>query len=292
MKLIVHLNDLAMIEPLKNKGIEAITIGTDHFSTGGILKCDSQMIGEIMNQVQSQMKVYVMVNRLFHQHEISGLKSFLNQIKEVDGILFQDFGVLNIVQELGLKFEMIYAPDTLNTNHETLNTLYSLGVSSFMLASQLHQDELEDIVSKSKGKTMIQIHGVQYISCSRRMLLTNYFNQIGLKQASSYEEKLYIKVNKQEEYSYIYEDESGTHMYTMNELCTLDMDIPGEYGYIETLYLDNEYLLDVIDAYQQQNSMMNLKNKYLMHVYDQGFLEDGTVYTIEDVRKREENEKC
>ena len=63
-----------------------------------------------------------------------------------------------------------------------------------------------------------------------------------------------MKVSNSEDYSYIYEDDYGTHVYTVNELCTLDKNLDNEYGYIETLYLDPQYVLEVIDAYQNKIS--------------------------------------
>ncbi len=293
MKYIVHLNDVNMIEPLITHDVDGVIIGTNHYSSGGILRCDIADIQNITSKVNQRMEVYVLVNRLFHQHEISGLKAFLKELvsTSIDGIVFQDFGVLNILQELGASFKKIYAPDTLNTNHQTLNSLSLLGVDAFMLAGQLHYDEIEAIVNQTNASCIVPIHGVQYISCSRRELLTNYFQQINKEAKCDYEEHLKIKVNNKEEYSYIYEDEAGTHIYTTNELCTLDLNIPGEYGYIETLYLDNDYILDVVDYYKNKEREDKLKQAYPNHKYDHGFLEDGTVYKIEDVRKREENEK-
>lgn len=293
MKYIVHLNDVNMIEPLIKHQAAGVIIGTDHYSNGGILNCSIEQIKQITAQVNHRMQVYILVNRLFHQHEISRLKVFLKDLmnSHIDGVVFQDFGVLNIVQDLQASYKMIYAPDTLNTNHQTLNSLSLLGVDMFMLAGQLHYDEVEAIVNHSQKLCIVPVHGVQYISCSRRELLTNYFSQINTSESSRYQDKIKIKVNNKEEYSYIYEDEAGTHIYTTNELCTLDLPMSAEYGYIETLYLDNDYILDVIDHYQQGLLEKELKNKYPEHSYDHGFLEDGTVYKIEDVRKREENEK-
>ncbi|WP_041138220.1 peptidase U32 family protein [Beduini massiliensis] len=293
MKYIVHLNDIEMIEPLIERQIAGVIVGTDHYSNGGIINSSIEQIRQIVAKINHRMHVYVLVNRLFHQHEIASLKVFLKDLMEsdIDGVVFQDFGVLNIVQELQASYKMIYAPDTLNTNHQTMNSLSLLGVDAFMLAGQLHYDEVEAIVNHSQKPCIVPVHGVQYISCSRRELLTNYFSQINKSESSRYQDKIKIKVNNKEEYSYIYEDEAGTHIYTTNELCTLNLKIPGEYGYIETLYLDNDYILDVIDYYQNHFLEEELKTKYPEHNYDHGFLEDGTVYKIEDVRKREEHEK-
>lgn len=293
MRLIVHLNDEALIEKLIEQNVDGIVIGTDQFSSRGILKLDIEGIKRVTECVAGKMKVYVLVNQLYQQHQIQSLKQFLKELNTIDitGILFQDFGVLNICQEIEAKFKLMYAPDTLNTNHSTLNTLKHLGVNEAFLARELHLDEVNEITDKCELDCMVQIHGVQYISHSRRMLLTNYLECINKPQKTDYTQDFIIKVNKREEYSHIFEDEFGTHILTTNELCTLGIDLKAKYGYIETMYLDNDYILDVINYYQNNLSINELMDKYPNHSYDQGFLNDGTVYKIEDVRKREENEK-
>lgn len=293
MKLVIHLNDETLIESLIKHQVSGIVVGTKNFSSRGILKLDIEDIKRVVNKVNRQMEVFVLINQLYLQTQIHELTAFLKRLNEIDidGILFQDFGVLNICQELNTKFKLIYAPDTLNTNHQTLNTLKHFGVTGAFLARELHLDEVNEIIENCELECMVQIHGVQYISHSRRKLLTNYLECIDQKRETGYQENFVIKVNNKEEYSHIFEDEFGTHILTQNELCTLDIPIHCDYGYIETMYMNNEYILFLIESYQQHLSYEALVNQYPQKHYDQGFLNDGTVYKIEDVRKREENEK-
>lgn len=293
MKYFIQLNNIEMIDEFAKKEVYAVTVGLEHYSSGAILECSIEQLNEICNKVHHRMRIYVLLNQLYHQHDIKNLEEVLKQLAllSIDGIFFQDFGLLQLVQEKNRKFDMVYAPDTLNTNHQTLNTLFHLGIDKFFLSGQLHLDEVKTIVEKCIAPCIIPIHGVQYISYSKRKLLSNYFDQIAVEQGVDYKENLMIKVNNKEEYSHIYEDHSGTHIYTTNELCTLGLDIPGEYGYIETLYLDDAYILEVLKAYQENLNFADFKKSHPDHCYDCGFLEDGTVYKIEDVRKREEDEK-
>lgn len=293
MKLIVHLNDLNIVNDLINLEVDGIVVGTKNFSSRGILKLEIEEIKALIEQVNNQMEIYVLVNQLYHQHVIKDLKKFLVELDQlsITGILFQDFGVLNLAQELNVHYKLMYAPDTLNTNHKTLNTLAHLGIDEAFLARELHLDEVNNIVEKCEINVMGLIHGVQYISHSRRLLLSNYLECINQQQDTDYKANFVIKVNNKEEYSHIFEDEFGTHILTCNELCTLDLKLPFDYGYIETMYLDNDYILDIISFYKQHRSLEELKLKYPTHQYDQGFFNDGTVYKIEDVRKREEHEK-
>ena len=42
------------------------------------------------------------------------------------GIIFQDFGVLQIVKENAYHFDMMYSPETLNTNDRTLEFFHCM----------------------------------------------------------------------------------------------------------------------------------------------------------------------
>ncbi len=293
MKLIVHLNDCLLIDELYQHGVDGIVVGTKEFSSRGILKLDIQEINHVVKQVNHRMKVYVLVNQLYHQHQIEKLKDFLEKLNDIkiDGILFQDFGVLNICKCLGVHYQMMYAPDTLNTNHQTLNTLCKLGIDEAFIARELPLDQIQQIVSQTNIPCMVQIHGVQYISYSRRKLVTNYLEYIHQKMDTDYNQNLFIKVKNDETYSHIFEDEFGTHILTRNELCTLGIEMCAEYGYIETMYMDNKYILEVIDSYQNHIPFNQFVLAHPNRYYDRGFLYDGTVYKLEDIRKREEDER-
>ncbi len=130
MKLIVHLNDCLLIDELYQHGVDGIVVGTKEFSSRGILKLDIQEINHVVKQVNYRMKVYVLVNQLYHQHQIEKLNDFLEKLNDIkiDGILFQDFGILQIIKEKGYHFDMMYSPETLNTNAQTLNVLYKQGI--------------------------------------------------------------------------------------------------------------------------------------------------------------------
>ena len=292
MKYLVQLNDLNLIDELLKRQVFGIVVGVEVYSNGQALSLSCQEIENLVKKVQDKTKIYVLMNQLYHEYKLDQLAKVLEKLanSHIDGVFFQDFGLLNLVKQNQYDLNLIYQPDTLNTNHQTLNTLKDMGVDGFMLSSQLHEDEVKEIVKKTNAMTIVQIHGVQYISCSRRKLLTNYFEVLKQNRPTDYKQNYIMKVSNSEDYSYIYEDDYGTHVYTVNELCTLDKNLDNEYGYIETLYLDPQYVLEVIDAYQNKVSEKDFIEQHLSHHFDHGFLDDGTVYKIEDVRRLEANE--
>lgn len=88
--------------------------------------------------------------------------------------------MLQICKENNYNFEMVYSPDTLNTNQATLNYLKTLGINSAFLAREIPLDEKMMIAKNTDLKTMIQVHGVEYMAYSKRKLLSNYFKETGI----------------------------------------------------------------------------------------------------------------
>ena len=79
-----------------------------------------------------------------------------------------------------------------------------------------------------------------------------------------------------------------------------------DYLYIESLYVDDLKLVEIVNLYQDaidscqkqqfgkvsHDLMAQLKKLTPEVEYYHSFMFDNTVYKIDDVRKREENEKC
>ena len=59
--------------------------------------------------------------------------------------------MLQICKENNYNFEMVYSPDTLNTNQATLNYLKTLGINSAFLAREIPLDEKMMIACCSDG---------------------------------------------------------------------------------------------------------------------------------------------
>lgn len=223
--------------------------------------------------------------------------------------MFQDFGVLEICQENDYHFEMIYSPDTLNTNQATLNYLSMLGIDSAFLAREIPLDEKVIIAKNSNLKTMTQIHGVEYMAYSKRKLLSNYFKEIKLNKSVSMNDGIVIQASGVDYGCHIYEDKFGCHILSKKQLCCLDilssfMDF--DYLYIESLFIDDLKLVEIVNLYQDalksigNGTYGKVSKELLPQLYrlesdvnfHHSFMFDATVYKIDDVRKREENEKC
>lgn len=309
MKLVVQLNSVTYIEEFLEMGVKMFVIGTDVFSCRQSLSLSYQEIESVKQRTKGEAKLYVLVNALVEQKYIVDLQNHLAKLSnlQVDGILFHDFGVLQICKENNYAFDLMYTPDTLNTNQATLSFLKQQGVNSAFLAREIPLVEKETILKNIDMPVMIQIHGVEYMAYSKRQLLTNYFLETNKSMHVKYQDAITIQANNVDSKCHIYEDQYGTHIVSQQQLSCLDIlssVLDFTYGYIDSLYLSDIQLLEVVHLYIQgleavENSTYGKVSKEivpLLHELDRsieyyhGFLFDQTVYTIADVRKREENE--
>jgi collagenase-like PrtC family protease len=295
MKLAIQLNDIQYLYDYINMGVELFVVG-GKYSAGNILNLSIEKIKEIKEKCQTKL-VYILVNGLYDQHEIKDLEQYLNDLNHiVDGILFQDFGVLQIVKENQYSFDMMYSPDTLNTNAKTLEVLSKYGVTSAFISRVIPMQEQLMIKQECSIPLMIQGHGVEYLAASKRELLKNY-KETTHKQFSN---EVIMKPRDSDFECYVYEDSRGTHMYSKSRLYTLDLLNSlkvFDYLYIETLFMNREEAIEVISIYSDCIKALS-HNRYDKEVKEylpllrklnpslsRGFLYDQSVYKLEDMRK-------
>lgn len=309
MELVVHLNSKKFINDFIEIGIKNFIVGTKYFSCRQALSLDYQELKDLNEQLKDK-KLWVLVNALIEEHNLDELVDHLAKLDEIKiaGILFQDFSVLQICKENNYNFEMIYSPDTLNTNQATLNYLKTLGINSAFLAREIPLDEKMMIAKNTDLKTMVQVHGVEYMAYSKRKLLSNYFKETGIDHGVLIDDNLTIQANAVNYRCHIYEDKFGCHVLSEKQLCTLDILSNFscfDYLYFESLFIDDLKVVEIVSLYQEAINSISKKtygkvSKELISVlhqiennveYHHSFMFDATVYKIDDVRKREENER-
>lgn len=300
MKLIISLNRKERLYDYVSMGIDCFILGGQYsFYAPSYFSLDD--ISQMVKQYP-QCSFYVAVNALYDEHEIEAVEAYIDALSKmaIHGILFQDFGVLQIVKNKGCHFDMMYAPETLNTNAMTLNVLKQQGVTSAQLARVIPLEEQLSIHQQVHMPLMLQVHGVEYIAASKRALLTNYQEASGLAFDHKSQTRLTIQPRNSDYVFHIYENERGTHIFLKTRLYMLDLlnQIQSfEYLYIETLMMSDEEAIEVASLYsdalksfEKQTYDRDVK-AYMQLLYqlktpiDRGFLFDQTVYKLEDVRK-------
>lgn len=304
MKLMCNLNSYTYLSDLKEIGVEALVLGNSEISSRHAIESSlDKMLG-----IAKNFNVYVLMNELYTEEKLAQVHTWLDQIapSKIAGVIFQDFAVLAYAKKIGMKQDLMYAPETLNTNHETLNDLHQLGVTSAFLAREIPLEDVEKIAQHCPLPLMVQVHGVMYMSQSRRPLLTNYANSLEMTlDAKPYT----LKAKNSEVDAWIFEDSHGCHIMTKEELSALDLMASLNTGSMEWCYVDCQMMddyraLEIVSLYHDAVLSLN-KGTFLkdVHAYrpilnslmknqkrSTGFYNDGTVYKLEDVRMKD-NEK-
>ena len=304
MKLMCHLNSLTYLSDYKDLGIEGLLVGNDEVSSRHSMSLDLDK----MIELSESFEVYVQLNLLYSEDELPLLEKWMKDIAKtkIAGIVFQDFAVLSLAKKYGLSQKLMYAPETLNTNHMTLNDLKGLGINEAFLAREISIEDIVSIADQSELDLMVQVHGIMYMAQSKRPLLTNYSKENNLDLSA---EKYILKAKDSPLKAWIFEDRHGTNVETYSELCALDFLNLLNTGkmtwfYVDTKMMDEYRALEIVSLYHDAIVSLNqggfLKDihafrpilNHLMagHEHDCGFYKEKTVYKLEDVRMKD-NEK-
>ena len=245
--------------------------------------------------IKKDKKIYVYVNALIEQHMLVELQGHLKKLQEldVDGLIFQDFGVYQLVKKMDWNVALVYHPDTLNTNYASLNIYHDLGIEGAFLAREISLAQKLEIKENTTMACWIQIHGCEYMAYSKRHLLSNYLNVIAKQEPVDVEANLAIKANNSEAFSHIYEDEYGTHIVSASMLQSLDNleeFASFDYGIVDNQFIDDNMYPEVVGLYVRA---LREKGDYLPQLeqldrlvnYYKSFTYEKTVYKIDDVRR-------
>lgn len=299
MKIAINLNDRGYIHDYMDMGVSLFMVGGEY----SVLTPVHYSLEEI-KEIRAQVKeLYIYVNAMYDEHDLKGLKEYIEALHQigVDGLIFQDFGVLNIVNHHDYSFKMIYHPLTLNTNSSTLNVLKQYGINGAVVSKEISLKEQLEIRKNCDMPLFVLGHGVQYMMMSKRHLISNY-EKASHTSLSHEQGALTINPRGQDFPCHIYETDRGTAVFSKNKLYTLDLfhtlkDF--DYLYIETMFMDQREAIEVISMYcdclhalekgtydkEVKEYMPLLKN--VSQPLDRGFLYDDTIYRIEDVKRRD-----
>jgi len=302
MKIALHLNDPDYVNDYLEMGVDLLIAGSTMSSY-----CSRKLTIDELKALKdkcSYAQLFVMVNGLYEQHELADLKTHIDDLHDlhIDGIVFQDFGVLQYVLTKGYSFRMLYDPLTLNTNHMTLNVLKNHGVDMAMVAREIPLQEQCHINAHTTMPLMIQCHGVSYMGSSKRHLLAHYGEAIKQDLSSP----TYTIVPDGSEYNcLIYEDERGTTIFSQARLYMLDLFTylkDFDYLYIETMMMSPSEALEVtsmyadcLKAYREGRYHQYVKEylpllKKVSQPLERGFIDDKTIYHLDDVKRRDAGE--
>ena len=221
-------------------------------------------VGYLVEFEIEEIDDFVLVNRILDDEDLDLLKKVLNK-GNIKGIVFDDLGVLDIIKNLNIV--KILLLDHLATNYESIN-YYLEYVDSVVVSNDLTEEEIKEILNKSKKGLVLNVFGLKTLMYSRRLLLTNYnkFHNLEFKnnEVASIENKKFR----------IIENEYGTKFYALkyyNALKLLELENVFFYWYDTTL-LNKEDTLKLI----KENNVENIE-------CDELFLNKATIYKVGDI---------
>ncbi|OPZ78682.1 MAG: putative protease YhbU precursor [Alphaproteobacteria bacterium ADurb.Bin438] len=170
-------------------GADEIYLGLKRFSARGLAhNFTPDELDIFTNFAKSKGKrVFLTLNTLVRQKDLKEVIEVLNIAKDakVDGIIVQDFGIVNIInQYFKDDFEIHASTQMAIHNLDGAKAAEKLGIKRIVLARELSFDEIEHIVKNTTLETEVFIHGAMCYSysglCMFSALKNNLSGNMGL----------------------------------------------------------------------------------------------------------------
>lgn len=261
-ELLVSVKNLDEVKRVLAAGADAVDIGDEHYALRPAGYFTREEISETVNYAHSiGKKVYVLVNALLHNDSLAGLREYLLFLQEChpDALVFGDPGVLMTCKEEGIELPLHWNGEMTVTNAESINYWGRKGAVRAVLARELNLDSILDIKAKTDLEVQVQVHGMTAMFHSKRPLVTNYFSFQGrdLKvERTSLDRGLYLRDEERNSEYPIFEDKSGTHIMSGEDICMIHelpelLDEGIDSFKIEGLMKSTEYNEHVVKLYCQ-----------------------------------------
>lgn len=176
MKLITKINQNNNIPEFLTSS-DVVILGSE-YALRPAYNFSLEEIKEI-NEIKNDTLVYVEVDKIIHEFDLEQILEFLkalDQIK-VDGVVFQDLAVLNMVMENDLNLKLNFDPVTYLTSSNQVDFYANFNEIDFLsLSRELTYLEYKNIIKNVPNKTAMQVFGYSQMLHSKRNLIQNYQN--------------------------------------------------------------------------------------------------------------------
>lgn len=177
---------LELLAPAQNKecAFAAIDFGADSIYIGANLfgarknACNSlDDIEEIINYAHKfNVKIYVTINTILTDDELLQAIELIKKLHKIkaDGIIFQDFGILNAAYDGKLPdIKLIASTQCDNRTKEKVKFFENIGIQRAILARELPLDAIKDIADSTNIEIETFIHGALCVSYSGQCYLSH-----------------------------------------------------------------------------------------------------------------------
>lgn len=261
-ELLIAAGSLSQAERYIHAGADAVLIGEPKFGMRlpGAIKAD-ELSSAIAQIHQWGAKAYVNVNKLFRNEETPLLPDYLQTVAAAgaDAIVFSDPAVLLCAREAAPSVPLHWNAEMTGTNSAAANFWGRRGAVRAVLARELNEEEIAAFRRGTKMQIQVQVHGMTNIYHSQRNLLHSYMMHLGREATiieGGPEQGTYlVEAERPEERFPIFEDESGTHVMSSDDICLLEAlpDLAAyniDSYYVEPLLKSEDYNETVVRCYR------------------------------------------
>lgn len=159
-------------------GADAVYIGGYNYSlranANNFSDCDIKEAVEFAHSLNR--KVYVTVNILFRNEDLSELDDYLIKLSDlgIDAYIVSDIAVISRIKELNLRPEIHISTQESTVNRESALFWKNMGAKRVVLGREVSKSDIIDIKNNVDIDLEVFIHGAMCISYSGRCVLSNY----------------------------------------------------------------------------------------------------------------------
>jgi putative protease len=247
-----------------NAGADALLVGDSRYG----LRLPGDVAPEELRRAIPEArrlgaKVYVAMNHIVDNELAAALPDYVRAVADAgaDAVMFGDPAVLMAVRSHAPQLALHWNAEMTSTNWATAAYWGRKGATRVVAARELNMEELAEMAERLKD-TMgveVQVHGMTNIYHSKRALLPNYAEHRGKSAADetyAAERGLYlIEQERPNERFPIYEDGSGTHVMSSDDICMLEnvpelIDAGIASLKIESVLKSVEYNIATVESYR------------------------------------------
>lgn len=177
-ELLLPAGDLSRLKFAFIYGADAVYIGGYDYSLRA--NANNFSLEEIEEGVKFAhslgKKVYVTINMIFHNEDLSNLDNYLLELDRIgiDSFIVSDFAVINAIKKLDLKTKFFISTQKSITNLEAVKFYKELGAYRVVLARECSRGDIKYIKENIDTELEVFIHGAMCTSYSGRCVLSNY----------------------------------------------------------------------------------------------------------------------
>ena len=240
-----------------------------------------------------KIELFISINKNIMNEEIDSLKDILIKLDNLNikGIFFYDSALIRLMKKLKLNISLVWAQTHMVTNYNSCNYYYDNGVEYAMLSKELRLDEVKEIISKAKTKSIIELITKPSIAFSKRHLVTNYYTNVN--EEAKDEVTINEKISDTD--LIVRENRDGSTFIKnsiLNGFSILDelMDTNLSYILIKEDYIDHDLFIKIINNlvyylnnYKEMNTLEKekfIKNQEELLGNDTGFFFRKMIYKV------------